>query len=150
MLSLVTDPPRLLRPGQITATQIEQVIGPIERGALASPINEPLPSPGLLNRHYAPATVTESVESKVIDRVKELLTGGLRVGLLTHEHLGIDASRFVVRELPNDPAVYAARLYATLFEMDQLNLDRIIVQMPPATEEWFAIRDRLRRASAQD
>jgi L-threonylcarbamoyladenylate synthase len=48
--------------------------------------------------------------------------------------------------MPDDPAAYAARVYAELHVLDELELDRIIVELPPDEECWLAVRDRLRRA----
>jgi len=53
----------------------------------------------------------------------------------------------VIVRLPADPAGYAARLYATLHALDDLDLDMIVLTLPPDTEDWLAVRDRLRPAS---
>ena len=49
---------------------------------------------------------------------------------------------------PNDAAWFAANLYALLHEVDGY-ADRILVPLPPDTEEWQAIRDRLRGGGAK-
>jgi L-threonylcarbamoyladenylate synthase len=49
--------------------------------------------------------------------------------------------------MPTESKAYAARLYAALHEMDRAGLERIVVTLPPPTDEWLAIHDRLRRAS---
>ncbi|HEY7424074.1 MAG TPA: Sua5 family C-terminal domain-containing protein [Gemmataceae bacterium] len=51
--------------------------------------------------------------------------------------------------LPADTAGYAAQLYAVLHELDAAELDRIVVALPPDTDDWLAVRDRLRRAATQ-
>src|SRR5262245_24196245 len=53
VLDLTTDPPRLLRPGLVTPAEIEAVVGPVARSASTETAG-PLPSPGMLARHYAP------------------------------------------------------------------------------------------------
>jgi L-threonylcarbamoyladenylate synthase len=50
--------------------------------------------------------------------------------------------------MPRDPVTYAAQLYARLHDLDAAGVEHIVVALPPDTEEWFAVRDRLRRASA--
>jgi L-threonylcarbamoyladenylate synthase len=50
--------------------------------------------------------------------------------------------------MPPEPIGYARQLYATLHALDQRQLDRIIVDLPPADETWAAIRDRLNRAAS--
>jgi L-threonylcarbamoyladenylate synthase len=56
----------------------------------------------------------------------------------------------VIVPMPSDPPGFAAALYATLHALDRRGLDRIIVDEPPATEDWLAIRDRLGRAATRD
>jgi L-threonylcarbamoyladenylate synthase len=80
--------------------------------------------------------------------VQELLDAGQRVGWLTFETVIPDAPGLVVHEMPLDVPAYAAVLYAILHALDGAGLDRIIVDEPPPSEEWTAIHDRLRRASA--
>ena len=70
-----------------------------------------------------------------------------QVGLRTIA-MGFDLV-FDYRPMPNDPSSYARELYATLHELDAGGFDRIIVELPPDTPEWSAIRDRLFRAAAQ-
>ncbi|MBY0528531.1 MAG: threonylcarbamoyl-AMP synthase [Gemmataceae bacterium] len=149
VLDLTTTPARLLRPGLITAAEIEAVIGPVaRRGGQASAESETLRSPGLLARHYAPRTVLECVEEGS-NRAVELCRLGLRVGWLafgktqTLQHEGL----FVVL-MERDPARYAADLYAQLHALDEAGVDRIVVTLPPDSEAWTAVRDRLRRASS--
>ena len=150
VLSLAESPPRMLRPGMITAEQIEAIVGPIQRPPDRAD-GGPLPSPGLLSRHYAPRTPTECVEGRGTLRVIELASAGLAVGWLTQEDTAPMASHKVIaRRMPARPAEYAAQLYATLHDLDAAGLDRIVVDLPPDGGEWLAVRDRLRRAAAQD
>jgi L-threonylcarbamoyladenylate synthase len=50
--------------------------------------------------------------------------------------------------MPDDPAAFAAAVYATLHALDHRDLDRIICDPLPPTEAWHALRDRLSRATA--
>ena len=86
-------------------------------------------------------------------RVEELLASGRRVGWLM---LGADeraralatSRELVAVPMPPDPMAYARQLYATLHALDHRHLDRIVVDPPPATENWAAILDRLTRAAS--
>ena len=142
VLDLTAQPPRVLRPGPITTAQLEAVIGPVTQVALSNPPETPLPSPGLLPRHYAPRT---PLELGTIERVRDLARQGTRVGWVTHSRT--EEANATVREMPSDAAEYAEKLYAVLHELDTLGLDRIVVEPPPEGDEWLAIRDRLCRAS---
>jgi len=50
--------------------------------------------------------------------------------------------------MPRDPQEYARRLYAALRELDAARCETILVESPPETKEWTAVRDRLSRAAA--
>jgi L-threonylcarbamoyladenylate synthase len=124
VLSLV-GAPTLLRPGAISASELELLIGPILHGA--APEGGAHAAPGMHARHYRPATPL------YLDTVQREGKGVvLRMG----------------REMPADPRSYAAALYETLHHLDTLSLDWIAVEPPPDTPEWAGILDRLRRASA--
>jgi L-threonylcarbamoyladenylate synthase len=149
VLSLASHPPRLLRPGLISPEAIEAVIGPLARAG-GAPASEPIPLPslGLLARHYAPRTPLECVEGDATQRLRDLTAAGQRVGWLTFAPAAPDELAVTVREaLPDEPAAAAARLYAVLHELDDFGLDRIVVTLPPDAPGWLAVRDRLRRAS---
>lgn len=124
VLSLVGSPPKILRPGMISQTQIEEAIGPVEVGAGAE-------SPGQHPRHYSPRTP---------------IVLGDAPGNLTRAGRGI---RLDFNLMPRDPAEYAERLYSILHDLDREGYDWIAIEMPPDTREWAGVRDRLTRASAR-
>ena len=89
------------------------------------------------------------VEENGLELTQVLLEKSLRVGWLKFTSDGTTApASVVVRTLPAEPTTAAAQLYAVLHELDDANLDRILVFLPPDTASWSAIRDRLRRASS--
>jgi L-threonylcarbamoyladenylate synthase len=49
--------------------------------------------------------------------------------------------------MPRKAKYYASLLYGILHSLDADEVDIIVVNEPPDTEEWLAVRDRLRRAS---
>ena len=123
VLSLV-DKPTLLRPGVISITELEALIGPIARAE--APAEGAHASPGMHVRHYRPATPL------FLDTVRREGRGVvLRMG----------------QEMPADPRSYAAALYETLHRLDTQSLDWIAIEPPPDTHEWAGILDRLRRAA---
>src|SRR5207248_7507896 len=110
VLDLTADPPRLLRPGLVTPAELEAVIGPVQRPGEAPPKDQPLPSPGLLPRHYAPRTPLVLAEGNGAERVGELARQGKRVGWVTCRASGEAPAGVTRAALPADPAGYAARL----------------------------------------
>jgi L-threonylcarbamoyladenylate synthase len=127
--------------------ELEQWIGPLaaskdkEDAAFAR-------SPGQMARHYAPSTPVECVTGSGAGRVRELGQQGLRVGLLAFGESATSMKGVVWTAMPDDARAYAAMLYAALHQLDAAGLDRIVVELPPATDAWLAIHDRLRRAAA--
>src|SRR5262249_36156982 len=75
VLDLSVTPPRLLRPGHVSRSEIEATIGPIEVWDSITDALTALPSPGLLAKHYAPRTPMECLAGSQ-ERVRELLKRG--------------------------------------------------------------------------
>ena len=154
VIDCTVTPPRILRPGPLAREELEAAVGgPVAWSGDPPPAGDPpvARSPGTGRRHYAPRTSLElSADSTA--RVAELLADGKRVGWLAFaDSVGADLAghrELVAVPMPADPAGYARILYATLHALDQWQLDRIIVDMPPAEEPWRAVRDRLTRAAA--
>ncbi len=156
VLNLTETPPRLLRPGLISPDRIRAVIGEIvlPDGFSLTPHGGgrgPLPSPGLLSRHYAPNATLRIAENDGAAEVERLLLQGERVGWLTFLSLSPilqSHPNLIPIEMPADAPGYASRLFAALYELDEAAVTRIVAARPPENEAWLAIRDRLQRASA--
>jgi L-threonylcarbamoyladenylate synthase len=145
---VTTNPPRMLRPGLVSAEAIEALVGPLGRPATATACKT-LPSPGMLPRHYAPRTPVVCIQGDARPMVDALALEGKRIGWLTFAPVSDTVPTGVIlRPLSAEPANAAAQLYAALHELDAASLDQIVVALPPDTEAWLAIRDRLRRASS--
>jgi L-threonylcarbamoyladenylate synthase len=139
VIDLSGDRPQFLRPGPISQAELERLIGPIH--VPVGSADRPLPSPGMLPRHYAPRTPVVLVANQ-----KEVRTrlGQNSAALVIGRAINVSGR---VVEMPGDAAGYAAKLYAVLHELDDSGFSEIVVEMPPATDEWFAVCDRLTRAA---
>lgn len=160
VLDLTGHWPRILRPGAITAAQIERVTGQKASRVNASLDGQaPAVSPGQQILHYAPRTPAYRFGPREVGRVVDWCRSraGLRwavvattdprpgssLGQLLSE---LDEGHRLVL-MGDDPEQYARRLYATLRALDEQGLDAILIQLPPAGMEWLAIGDRLMRAT---
>ncbi len=139
VIDVTSAPPRLLRPGIITKADLESVVGAVAVGP--SPQSTIASSPGLSERHYCPRTPLELTHDPE-QREAELLAKGLRVVIVSHR-----LTRPEVVRLPADAEGYARELYARLREADLRGLDRILLELPPEGDRWYAVHDRLRRAA---
>lgn len=150
--------PALLRPGGISAVEIEAVLG---RPLVDDRTGESRAS-GMLASHYAPDVTVELVEpADLAARVPEAAaaTGGGPpsgpVGVIAPTSV-IDAGRRqtgllpadTIWSLPDDAAGYAARLYAALREADRAGLGRLLVVPPTEGDLRDAVLDRLVKAAA--
>jgi L-threonylcarbamoyladenylate synthase len=140
VVSFVDDVPTLLRPGGVTAEEIEQVIGTlrISEGDASQPA-----SPGQLPKHYAPTTPLELSSDPP--------RPGLRVGLITLSKpesvegfaaIEVLSQRGSLREA-------AANLFAAMRRLDAMGLDYIVARPVPEEGLGHAIMDRLSRAAAK-
>ncbi len=131
--------PVLLRPGRISAGDIERVLGrPLALPDVAAPRVS-----GSLDAHYAPATPVALVASDEFARIMlALKANGRRVAAMQYGEAAAASTR-----LPSDPDGYAHALYATLRELDQQGADLILVEQPPQSAAWQGVNDRLRRAA---
>lgn len=138
--------PVLLRPGHISAAQLEAVLGvPV----LPPDMQAPRAS-GTLKAHYAPRTPLELASEARLQQVLsgESLPDGLTVVVAYGPRPAGASDKVQWQSVPADPARYAQSLYALLRELDQQGFARIVVQAPPQSHEWHAVNDRIGRAAA--
>jgi L-threonylcarbamoyladenylate synthase len=128
----VVGAPTLLRPGMVSQSEIEAVIGPLQLAAEAGPGAHA--APGQHAQHYQP-------------RTKLLLGPPPPAGRGCYLYHSRPAGGAVNLALPAEPKQYAAKLYDTLHEADRCGYDWMAVEPVPDGAEWAAIRDRLQRAA---
>ncbi|MGH8676573.1 MAG: L-threonylcarbamoyladenylate synthase, partial [Burkholderiales bacterium] len=131
--------PVLLRPGGISKLQLEEILisGIAEKDA-ASPRHS-----GGLERHYAPRTPALLVAPHALDG--EIAKRNDTVAVLAFSRPDKRVDYWI--RMPKEPQAYAQRLYAALRELDSAGCATILIEAPPETIEWTAVRDRLQRAA---
>ena len=137
--------PRILRPGQVTADQIEQVTG-----LRPSTATESLPAPGTLPTHYAPkAAVVLSEAAAAPTTYKQLRDGhSAPIGVISLKGDEFDGD-YTSLSSPTDVAEYAHTLYDALRRADDLRMDIVLAVLPPEAGMGTAVRDRLKRAAGR-
>jgi L-threonylcarbamoyladenylate synthase len=130
IIDCTTESPKILRPGAITESMIEEVTK-IELSYDATDIRVS----GSLDNHYSPmAHVLLDIEPQPGD------------GFIALSH--IETPEGVKRlASPKNDEEFARVLYAALRSGDQQSLTRIVVKQPSGDDISVAIRDRLLRAS---
>lgn len=158
VLDLTANPPRVLRPGMVHSEALLAVLGRrgLELGGGSPSHSHPvLRSPGMLKRHYAPKArllILKWADDADLRQQLSAATSSFGVALTVCHviaHTKVPSGGFGrISVLPHEPAAYARSLYAELHRSDSEAAAFIVVEAPPASEEWRAISDRLARASA--
>lgn len=152
VVSLAGERPLLLRPGALPASEIQVIVGPLDRPAAAAGLHEAAPSPGMHERHYAPHGEVLLMDwdpherERVAALAREEVQAGGQVGALLLRPLpGVPVHHPI--PMPDDPLAYARLLYASLHGLDDLGCDLILVDPPSRDPAWDGVRDRLTRAA---
>ena len=145
----------LLRPGAVTAEQLEKVVT-LKR---SSKTTDTIESPGQMESHYAPWTPMILLEKPLEDCVMAL-TATLaefqerkqtapRAGFIAFRHVPQTGSFESVQILSEkgDLVQAAANLFQAMRKLDKMHLDFIVAEPVPEKGIGVAIMDRLRKAS---
>jgi L-threonylcarbamoyladenylate synthase len=149
VLDLTAQPPIILRPGWITQSEIEDIIGPVRRAATDE---ELMRSPGTRHRHYSPRARVVLVESAGAGELLSICNGFLEhgpVGFIGHTNLGIRDESFKQLLLENDAGAYAGSIYSAFRDLDATGVTTIVVEGIQAGAAADAVMDRLRRAASE-
>lgn len=150
--------PVLLRPGAITAEQVEAACGSalVSPDALEAQGQQAPRASGTLESHYAPHATVRLMPAKALQQALDMLgadvdkspDGGGAIAVYARTKLKTPARSIAQRRMPSDPALAAHELFAVLRELDALHVKLIWVEEPPAGTAWDGVRDRLQRAAA--
>jgi L-threonylcarbamoyladenylate synthase len=146
IVSLVAEPPVLLRPGGVPREELEGALGV----ALAlAPASSRPSAPGQMARHYATRTPL-SILPGPAGPVPEARG---RVGLLAFRSRPEGVRGYAAVEVlapDGELATAAAGLFAALRRLDAMGLDLILAEPCVQAGLGHAIMDRLRRAAARE
>jgi len=144
IVEVLGDALEILRPGAVTADDIEMVTGRSVRRESTGRAR----APGMLAAHYAPhVRVMLTTTAALAADVRTAVAAGRRAAVLAPEPvrgLGDDA---ILLDPAGPPEAYARVLYQRLRAADRAGVDVLFVVPPPATGVGVAVRDRLRRAA---
>lgn len=138
---------RLLRHGAISAAAlapfgdvIDVTTRTVDEAARAE-------APGMHAKHYAPrAKAILAAPGDVRAEVLARRAAGLCTGAIERGSATVDAPREV---LAAEAQAYARDIYAALHRLDDAGCDAIVIAAVPDGDAWSAVRDRLRRATAE-
>jgi L-threonylcarbamoyladenylate synthase len=156
VLDITRPTPTILRPGGLPREDLEEILGRVE--VKTGPMPGPKPSPGLMEKHYAPKASlylvigeNGALRSFLREKAEEAVALGIKRGFIIAEE-----DRESLRELPvivqvlgslKDPATVARRLFSSLRIMDALGVEDIYARDFGQEGLALAVHNRLLRAS---
>jgi L-threonylcarbamoyladenylate synthase len=156
VLDLSTSPARILRPGGITREMLEAVIGPVTVLGQRKKPEKGLPSPGLLEKHYAPRAEMvlfsgENARKALSAHLTAAKAAGRNVGVLAADAEAgeLEAAGAVVYRLGSDLNSIARQIYAGMRWLDGQCVDLILCRDYGESGLGLAVRDRLTRAAGK-
>ncbi len=156
VVDVSTSPARILRPGGVTREMLESVLGQVTALGQKRNPEAGLPSPGLLEKHYAPRAEMvlfggENAQETLFAALTEARAQGRRVGwLAAQEDLpGWEDAAAALYPLGADLPSVAHQIYAGMRWLDEQGVDVIFCRDVEAVGLGLAIADRLRRAATR-
>ncbi len=148
--SIIDDVVTILRPGAVTAEDIEAAVAGIRVRYATLVAAQPSPSPGLRHRHYQPRAEVFTVEARDFEHAR-LADLSKPMGILGRRaDIEVWRGSFAAVRDAADVTEYARNLYRWFAELDALEVSTIVAVMPPADGIGLALRDRLERASGNN
>ena len=153
VISLADNTPMILRPGRITAEQIQKVIGAVdihESATKALKNDETAVSPGMKYKHYAP-----KADLRLVDADNQAYTNYIKktadkdTAVICYDEMLSDLEPYKTFSLgsENDSVTQAKRLFDILRTIDEQGFSKAFAPLPAETGVGLAVLNRLLRAS---
>lgn len=152
VIDATADVPVILRPGQITANMIRQVIGDVISPEIKLEDDDTPKCPGMKYEHYSPEAdvyVIECSEDITENQVAELagVYGDGKIGILDCGIFGKNTFDFEYIDCGNTSQMYAAELFGALREFDQRECQTVFALICFKDELADSIRNRLYKSA---
>lgn len=158
IIDLSEEIPMILRPGYITKSMLEEVIGPVrdDPGLIADNSSVHPKAPGMKYRHYAPRaelTIVSGDADRVIEAinrfVKEDEDAGRKTGVIAAQETTDAYKGTIVKCIGSrsDEDAIGRHLYGILREFDELDVDLIYSESFRTPRIGQAIMNRLLKAA---
>lgn len=152
VISLVCDPPRLLRPGGITVDQLRDAIGEVTvDDAVMNPLKDgaKAASPGMKYKHYSPKAdviLVDSTQEEYLSFVNSK-TGENAAALCYDEDLPLLEIQSISIGRSDDEAAQAHELFAALRRADEMGFATVYAHCPSTQGVGLAVYNRMIRAA---
>ncbi len=149
VVSLCTNPPRLLRPGAVTAEQLryylpdlvvdKAVLSGLEKGAAAA-------SPGMKYKHYSPEIEVVLVEGDSQSFAKFVNEKSNAIAVCFDDDSGITVKKYIYGA-KNDEKAQAKNIFTILRQLDKEKGKTAYIHAPSKSGVGLAVYNRLIRAA---
>jgi L-threonylcarbamoyladenylate synthase len=99
---------------------------------------------GNLLNHYQPRASVHPCKKSEIEQLNVGTFNNKSVLLLLSD---INKENIHTHPMPKDAYKYGQVFYSTLRLMDDKEVEKIYIELPPEKPEWYAIHDRIKKAS---
>jgi len=150
VISFACTPPRLLRPGAVTAEQLKEIIPDItvDKAVLAEPEKGArVESPGMKYKHYAPKTETVLVEGTSEDFAKFVNSLSKIVAVCFEEEKNSITVPKLIYGRASDETTLAHEVFSVLRKIDDLDAETVYIHAPSKEGIGLAVYNRLIRAA---
>ena len=147
VVSFCSNPPRLLRPGFITAEEIREIVPDliVDKAVLSEPRKgEKVHSPGMKYKHYSPKTEAFLVEGEGFAEFVNNKKNAVAI-CFCDESNEIKIPKIAYGEKDN-PQTLANALFDTLRSIDKLGVSEAYIHAPEKSGIGLAVYNRLIRA----
>ena len=150
VVTFCENPPRLLRPGGVTAEQLKEIIPDIllDKAVLAEPEKgKQVASPGMKYKHYAPKTESFLVEGDSEAFATFVNSKQNSVAICFKEDLEKISIPTLCYGEGKDDKTLAQSVFSALREVDKMGAKEVYIHAPTKTGIGLAVYNRLLRAS---
>ncbi|MEG0377134.1 MAG: L-threonylcarbamoyladenylate synthase, partial [Eubacterium sp.] len=155
VVDMTTEPPTMLRPGGITVSELEAVIGEvtISKNITENIIPDKVMSPGMKYTHYSPKgdlIIVKGTDAEKVEKINRHIKKSeeMRIGILaTDETMGNYKSGIIISlGSRNNPEEMSHNLFARLRTFDDMGIEQIYAEDIEMSNETLALINRLYKA----
>ena len=150
VITFCGNPPRLLRPGAVTAEALKEIIPDlvIDSAVLTEPEkNAKVESPGMKYKHYAPKTEAFLVEGNTKQFAKFVNAKQNAAAICFEQDSALLKTPKIVYGNSQNESTLAHDVFSALRDIDKLHCERVYIHAPSKSGVGLAVYNRLIRAA---
>lgn len=158
VIDMTLDPPVVLRPGDVTVAELQEVLGEVLVAASVtkSTTTDKAKSPGMKYTHYFPKgelVVVKGNQEQICEKITQAVSHyhgtPMTIGILASDETMESYHTGVIISLGSrdDPKEMAKNLFSRLRTFDELGVEKIYAEDIPLNNETLALLNRLYKAA---